>query len=148
MCAGGVPIRNTNNAVAITLASLEIRDFMMHLQSEKKQRNERFWEIRIGVNTGPLTAGVVGKKKFAYDIWGDTVNTASRMESTSDPGQVNISATTFELVKDYFECTYRGKIDAKGKGEVDMYFVNRIRPEYSENGDTKTPNAALFQLVS
>ncbi len=148
MCAGGVPIRNTNNAVAIVLAALEIRDFMMHLQSEKKQRNERFWEIRIGVNTGPLTAGVVGKKKFAYDIWGDTVNTASRMESTSDPGQVNISATTFELVKDYFECTYRGKIDAKGKGEVDMYFVNGIRPEYSLNGDGKTPNEQLFALAS
>jgi len=148
MCAGGVPIRNTNNAVAIILAGMEIRDFMKQLEMDKKARNERFWEIRIGVNTGPLTAGVVGKKKFAYDIWGDTVNTASRMESTSEPGRINISATTYELVKPYFDCTYRGKQDAKGKGEVDMYFVNGIRPEFSENGDGKTPNRLLLEIVS
>lgn len=148
MCAGGVPIRNTNNAVAVVLAALEIRDFMARLQEEKRQKNERFWEIRLGVNTGPLTAGVVGKMKFAYDIWGDTVNTASRMESCSEPGKVNISASTFELVKDYFDCTYRGKMDAKGKGEVDMYFVNGIRKEFSENGDGTTPNAKLISVVS
>jgi class 3 adenylate cyclase len=148
MCAGGVPIRNTNNAVAIVLAALEIRDFMVKLQQEKQQRNERFWEIRLGINTGPLTAGVVGKKKFAYDIWGDTVNTASRMESCSEPGKVNISASTYELVKDYFDCTYRGKFDAKGKGEVDMYFVNGIRKDFSENGDGVSPNTALLQVVA
>jgi class 3 adenylate cyclase/ligand-binding sensor domain-containing protein len=148
MCAGGVPIRNTNNAVAIVLAAIEIRDFMLKLQQEKQERNERFWEIRLGISTGPLTAGVVGKKKFAYDIWGDTVNTASRMESTSEPGMVNISASTYELVKDYFDCTYRGKKDAKGKGEVDMYFVNGIRREFSENGDGKTPNEALQSIVA
>jgi class 3 adenylate cyclase len=148
MCAGGVPIRNTNNAVVIVLAALEIRDFMLRLQQEKQQRNERFWEIRLGINTGPLTAGVVGKKKFAYDIWGDTVNTASRMESCSEPGKVNISASTYELVKDYFDCTYRGKFDAKGKGEVDMYFVNGIRKDFSENGDGVSPNTALLQVVA
>lgn len=148
MCAGGVPIRNTNNAVAIVLAALEIRDFMLQLQKEKEIRNERFWEIRLGISSGPLTAGVVGKKKFAYDIWGDTVNTASRMESCSEPGKVNISASTYELVKDYFDCTYRGKMDAKGKGEVDMYFVNGIRNEFSENGDGRTPNAALTGIVA
>jgi class 3 adenylate cyclase len=148
MCAGGVPIRNHNNAIAIVLAGLEIRAFMSKLEAEKKARNERYWEIRIGVNTGPLTAGVVGKKKFAYDIWGDTVNTASRMESTSEPGKVNISASTYELVKTYFDCSYRGKLDAKGKGEVDMYFVNGIRPEFSENGDGVTPNRKLMELVA
>jgi len=148
MCAGGVPIRNTSNAVAIVLAAIEIRDFMLKLQQEKQERNERFWEIRLGINTGPLTAGVVGKKKFAYDIWGDTVNTASRMESTSESGMVNISASTYELVKDYFDCTYRGKKDAKGKGEVDMYFVNGIRKEFSENGDGVTPNANLRAVIS
>lgn len=148
MCAGGVPIRNTNNAVTIVLAAIEIRDFMQKLQKEKQDRNERFWEIRLGINTGPLTAGVVGKKKFAYDIWGDTVNTASRMESTSEPGMVNISASTYELVKDYFDCTYRGKKDAKGKGEVDMYFVNCIRKEFSENGDGVTPDAKLRTIIS
>ncbi|MCF8258774.1 MAG: hypothetical protein K9J06_14555 [Flavobacteriales bacterium] len=148
MCAGGVPIRNTSNPVAIVLAALEISDFMLRLQKEKEARNERFWEIRIGISTGPLTAGVVGKKKFAYDIWGDTVNTASRMESHSEPGKVNISATTYELVKDYFDCTYRGKFDAKGKGEVDMYFVNGIRPDFSEDGDGVTPNSKLLYVIA
>jgi class 3 adenylate cyclase len=79
--------------------------------------------VRIGVHTGPVVAGIVGVKKFAYDIWGDTVNTAARMESSGEAGKVNISGTTYELVKNTFACTQRGKISAKGKGEIDMYFV-------------------------
>ena len=78
----------------------------------------------MGIHTGPVVAGVVGKKKYAYDIWGDTVNTASRMESAGEPGRVNISSATYELVKDKFECTHRGKISAKNIGEIDMYFVD------------------------
>jgi class 3 adenylate cyclase len=81
------------------------------------------WELRIGIHIGPIVAGVVGKKKYAYDIWGSTVNIASRMETNGEPGQVNISAATYELVKDHFDCTYRGKIYAKNIGEIDMYFV-------------------------
>lgn len=88
---------------------------------------EDSWELRIGIHTGPLVAGVVGKKKFAYDIWGDAVNTAARMESSGEEGRVNISGTTYELVKDYFDCIYRGKIPAKNKGDIDMYFVNRVK---------------------
>lgn len=148
MCAGGVPIRNNSNAIAITLAALDIRDFMQQVATEKQARNQEFLEIRIGIHTGPLTAGVVGMKKFAYDIWGDTVNTASRMESCSEPGHVNVSGTTYEMVKKYFECEYRGKRDAKGKGAVDMYFVHAIKPEFSENGDGKTPNKELWELIN
>ncbi|MBI1288534.1 MAG: hypothetical protein GC178_13265 [Flavobacteriales bacterium] len=148
MCAGGVPIRNNSNAIAITLAALEIREYMKQVAAEKQSRNEEFLEIRIGIHTGPLTAGVVGMKKFAYDIWGDTVNTASRMESSSEPGRVNVSGTTHEMIKKYFDCEYRGKRDAKGKGAVDMYFVNAIKPEFSEGGDGMTPNGALLELIS
>ena len=79
----------------------------------------------MGIHTGPVVAGVVGKKKYAYDIWGDTVNTASRMESGGEPGRVNISNATYELVKDHFSCTHRGKISAKNIGDIDMYFVDK-----------------------
>ncbi len=147
MCAGGVPIRNNSNAIAITLAALEIRDFMAEVGAEKAAKNEQALEIRVGIHTGPLTAGVVGLKKFAYDIWGDTVNTASRMESASEPGQVNVSGATHELIKKYFECEYRGKKEVKGKGAVDMYFVHRIRPEFSENSNGIIPNKELLELI-
>ena len=123
MCAGGIPVPNTTNPFDIVRAGLEIRDYMASLKAEKEARGEDFWELRIGIHTGDVIAGVVGKNKFAYDIWGDAVNTASRMESSGVPGKVNISGATYELIKDKFRCTYRGKVKAKNKGEIDMYIV-------------------------
>lgn len=123
MCAGGLPVANTTNATDVVQAALEIQKFMLgHLQLRKGEGKEVF-EIRIGIHTGPVVAGIVGVKKFAYDIWGDTVNIASRMESSGEAGKVNISGSTYELVKDKFKCEYRGKIEAKNKGQIDMYFV-------------------------
>lgn len=147
MCAGGVPIRNNSNAIACTLAALEIRDFMLQVAEQKRQNEQPVLEIRLGIHTGPLTAGVVGVKKFAYDIWGDTVNTASRMETASEPGKVNVSGTTYELLKKYFECESRGKKAVKGKGAVEMYFVNSIKPEFSENGEGIIPNKGLWEII-
>ena len=123
MCAGGLPVANTSNPVATVQAAREIQEFMAEWAEEQRQQGIPHWELRIGIHTGPLVAGVVGKKKFAYDIWGDTVNTASRMESSGEAGKINISGPTYELVKDHFVCSYRGKVNAKHKGEVDMYFV-------------------------
>jgi adenylate cyclase len=125
MCAGGIPVANKTNPVSIVKAGLEIKAFMEKLKIDRELLGKDYWELRIGVHTGQVVAGVVGKNKFAYDIWGDAVNTASRMESSGIPGQVNISGTTYELIKDQFNCTYRGKVKAKNKGEIDMYIVEK-----------------------
>ncbi len=116
MCAGGLPVENTTHAHDVLNAAMDIIRFM-------ETNESRFFTIRIGVHTGPLVAGVVGKHKFQYDIWGDAVNIAARMEQNSLPGRINISGATYQLVKDKIECEYRGKILAKNKGELDMYFV-------------------------
>jgi class 3 adenylate cyclase len=146
MCAGGIPKADDFNPIRITLAALEICEFM---EVRRKQKNVIApFEIRIGIHTGPITAGVVGKKKFAYDIWSDTVNTASRMESSGKVGMVNVSGTTYEFIKTYFNCEHRGKVEAKNKGQIDMYFVTGIREKYSEMGKGKIPNELFLELLA
>lgn len=125
MCAGGLPVANLTHAVDVVKAAIEIRDFMLQEKKKREVAGKPYYEIRIGCHTGPVVAGIVGTKKFAYDIWGDTVNIASRMESSGEAGKINISGATYELLKDHFTCVYRGKIQAKNKGEIDMYFVDR-----------------------
>jgi len=132
MCAGGIPERNRTNPVEVVLAALEMQKFMRSMRDDPANTAARFWDIRIGIHTGTVIAGVVGHKKITYDIWGDTVNTASRMESSGEAGRINISGTTHEFVKDYFTCDYRGRMPVKYKGDLDMYFVTGIRPELSE----------------
>ena len=123
MCAGGIPTEDDNHLLNIIKASLEMQKFISRRNVEKRKMDLPEWNIRIGVNTGPIVAGVVGRKKYAYDIWGATVNIASRMESNGEPGRVNISSATYEMIKGDYECTYRGKIFAKNIGEIDMYFI-------------------------
>jgi class 3 adenylate cyclase len=118
----GLPNEDEQHAVKTVNAALEILNFI----SKRLEAGGRF-EIRIGIHSGSLVAGIVGVKKFAYDIWGDTVNTASRMQSSGDPGKINISESTFELVHDQFVCHSRGKIEAKNKGMIEMYFVDHTR---------------------
>ncbi len=123
MCAGGLPIPNTTNPVDIIRAGLEIQTYMENYKTGCIARGEAYFQCRLGINTGEVVAGVVGTKKFAYDIWGDTVNTASRAESGGIVNKVNITESTYELVKDVFECEYRGEVEAKGKGKIKMYLV-------------------------
>ncbi len=127
MCAGGLPVANTTNPIDTIQAGLEMQTWMANWKMEKEAKGEPAWELRLGIHSGEAIAGVVGKNKFAYDIWGDTVNLASRMESSGEVGKVNISGTTYELVKHQFECTHRGEVKAKNKGKVEMYFVEKMR---------------------
>ncbi|MFN0214118.1 MAG: tetratricopeptide repeat protein [Saprospiraceae bacterium] len=119
MAVSGLPIPHPDHALMAARAAMEIQAYVQHRRKSMAQS----FEIRIGLNSGPVVAGIVGVKKFAYDIWGDTVNTAARMESSSEPGKINLSGATYSLVKGAFECDYRGKITAKNKGEIDMYFL-------------------------
>ena len=123
MGAGGLPVPNDTNPNDAVKAGLEILAYLNKQNEKRKLQRKRIWKVRIGIHTGELVAGVIGKNKFAYDIWGDTVNLASRMESSGESDKVNISGATYELVKDFFKCTHRGKVQAKNKGEVDMYFI-------------------------
>jgi class 3 adenylate cyclase len=124
MCAGGIPVENDTHPLDAVHAGLAMQQYMMKKNEELKAQGKEGWELRIGIHTGPVVAGVVGKKKYAYDIWGDTVNIASRMESNGEPGKVNISASTYQKIKSHYQCLYRGKISAKNIGEVDMYFID------------------------
>jgi adenylate cyclase len=148
MCAGGIPEKNRTNPVEVILAALEMQEYMKNLKEASLIQGMKYWDIRIGIHTGTVIAGVVGHKKLSYDIWGDTVNIASRMESSGEAGKINISGATYEFVKDFFICEYRGKMPVKYKGELEMYFVQEIIPELrDENG---TPNGKFrfkMQLI-
>jgi adenylate cyclase len=123
MCAGGLPESDTDHAVRMVRAALDIQKFLTRWNIERIENGYPALEARIGIHTGPLVAGVVGSKKFAYDIWGDTVNIASRVESAGEAGRVNVSENTFRLIKDRFKCSFRGELPVKNLHPVAMYFV-------------------------
>ena len=143
MCASGIPKPTQYHAHKLVAFGLQ----MLSLTNEINQGAAASWPIRIGIHSGPLIAGVVGLKKFAYDIWGDTVNLASRMESSGEPGKLNISESTKILVEDVFIIEARGQIKAKNKGELDMYFVHGFKPEYASKEDPLIPNHRFLHLI-
>lgn len=130
MCAGGIPTENPEHPIDIVLAALEIIQCVNHYNYLKTRNKEEPWTLRIGLHSGNVIAGIIGNKKFAYDVWGDTVNVAARLEHEGQDMKINISEATYLLVRQYFDCTHRGKIEAKNKGKINMYFVDGIKEEY------------------
>ncbi len=147
MAAGGIPIRNRSNPYDVALAALEIQNYMQTANQESIAKGEKPWEIRIGIHTGELIAGVIGTKRFAYDIWGDTVNVTSRIESSCEAGKINISGQTYTVIKDFFNCTYRGKIEAKNKGVIDMYYLEGLYKDYALAENPKLPSIEYFKAL-
>ncbi len=143
MCAGGIPVKNITNPVEVVLAALEMKDFVDKYEKIQKSRNKKIWKIKFGVHTGPVVAEFMGKKKISYDIKGDTVNTASRIQSNAEDEKVIISVMTYELVKEFFNCEYFGRIPAKYKGDMDLYEVKGLKQEFAEDKDGVVPNHAF-----
>ena len=145
MCAGGIPVKNITNPIDVVMAAIEMRDYLKRFETEKRGTVEHIWDVKIGIHSGPVTASISGKKKINYEIKGDTVNTASRVEAVSDRGMILISVMTYELVKEFFDCEYFGKLPVKYKDDLQMYKVLGLKPEFSFNGEGIVPND-LFMI--
>jgi class 3 adenylate cyclase len=138
MCAGGLPVASITHAVDVIDAAVDMISFVEKEKLQRQKSGRVFLEMRIGINTGAVVAGIVGIKKFTYDIWGDTVNIASRMESAGLEGLINISDSTYQLIKDKYQCSYRGEIEAKNKQKLKMYFVETgLKPMPASTANTE-----------
>lgn len=149
MCAGGIPVKNITNPVQVVLAALEMQHFLYEYQKTLDEK-KRIWQIKMGIHTGPVTAETTGKKKVSYDIKGDTVNIATRMESAAEVGQILLSVMSNELVKEFFFCDYYGKLPVKYKGDLEMFIVKGLKPEFSVDGNGIIPNDLFetkFKLI-
>lgn len=142
MCAGGIPKKNRTNPIEVVLAAFEMQQYMEFIKKEKTENHTEIWDIRMGIHTGPVFSNTTNKKRL--DIRGETVNTASRMEASGQVGKVNITSMTYELVKDYFLCQYRGKMPIKYKGDIDMFFIEGFRPKLSIDGIGLKPNQTFI----
>ena len=146
-CAGGLPEPNRTHAIDACLAALEIQSYLAASNRQREKLRMQPWKLRIGINSGPVVAGLVGKRRFTYDIWGDSVNVAQRLEAAADPGRINISASTYHYVNKLFDLEPRGAIEVKNKPALEMFFVNRIKREYAADPDGLVPNEAFWQAA-
>lgn len=142
MCAGGIPNKNITNPVEVVMAAVELRRFIREYETGKRG-NDRIWNLKTGIHTGPVTATISGKSKISYDIKGRAVNTASRIEAVSEKDTILISIMTYELVKEFFRCAYFGKLPVKYTGNIQMYQVEGLLPELSVGGQGSEPNEAF-----
>jgi class 3 adenylate cyclase len=140
MCAGGIQVKNITNPVDVVMAAMEMNNYLEDYEAHKRSLSDRIWELKTGIHTGPVTATISGKKKISYDIKGDTVNTASRVEAVSGQGLILVSVMTYELVKEFFDCEYFGKLPVKYKGNLGIYRVKGLKAELSVAGTGRVPN--------
>jgi adenylate cyclase len=143
MCAGGIPVKNITNPIDVVMASLEMRNFLEKFKINRSIKDNRSWELKIGIHSGPVTAAISGRKKINYDIKGDTVNTASRIEAISENGSILISVMTYELVKEFFDCEYFGKLPVKYKDDLQIYKVKGLKSGFSVNNEGVIPNESF-----
>ena len=143
MCTGGVPVKNITNPIDVVMAALEMQNFLIELEENNRKNKKKIWDLKLGIHTGPVTANIAGKKKISYEIKGDTVNTATRIESAAEDGNIIISVMTYELIKEFFVCEYYGKMPVKYKGNLEMYIVKGLKPELSVDGKGVKPNSAF-----
>lgn len=145
LAVAGVPQPNRSHAIDASLCALRILDHLAKLNRQREKLRLPAWQVRIGINTGPVIAGVVGKHKFTYDIWGNTVNTAQRIEAAGVPGRIGISESTREHIKGRFETDARGAVEVKHHGLVNMYYLDRIRPEFASDPAGIVPNDRFWK---
>jgi adenylate cyclase len=145
LAVGGVPEPNRSHAMDAALCALQIMDHLAKLNRQREKLHLPAWIARIGINTGPVIAGVVGKHKFTYDIWGNTVNVAERVEAAGVPGRITISEATWHHIKGRFETEPRGAVEIKHKGLVNMFFLDRIIPEFSSDAAGTIPNERFWK---
>jgi len=143
MCAGGIPVKNITNPVDVAMVAMEMRSFLEKFENGKRRGGKRLWDLKTGIHTGPVTASISGKKKITYDLKGDTVHNATRLEAISENGSILISVMTYELVKEFFDCEYYGKIPVKYKGTLEIFRVKGLKPEFSSGGLGIIPNEAF-----
>jgi class 3 adenylate cyclase len=145
LAVGGVPEPNRTHAIDAALGALQVIDHLAKLNRQREKLHLPVWQVRIGINTGPVIAGVVGKHKFTYDIWGNTVNITQRVEAAGIPGRISIAESTWQHIKTRFETDARGAVEVKHQGSVSMYYLNRIRPEFSSDPAGIMPNDRFWK---
>ncbi len=143
MCAGGIPVKNITNPIDVVMAAMEMRNFLKKYEQKKRSEKDSIWDLKTGIHTGPVTASISGKKKINYDIKGDTVHNASRLEALSESGSILISVMTYELVKEFFDCEYYGKLPVKYKGDLQIYRIKGLKSEFSVDGQGIVPNESF-----
>ncbi len=148
MCVGGLPLSNKSNPFNSVLAAFEMQNYVKTMMDETRTPNGLEWKCKTGISTGELIAGVVGKKKYIYDVWGNTVNIAARMQEQGQDGRINISEYTYHYIKDFFECSSRGMVATKRGYNLKMYFVDRIKPDYSADADGFFPNDEFLKMIN